>query len=75
MISYKSSHLISYVKSNFIITMRLWQNGHHVADIFKPIFFNENFYILIQISLKGPNWHYASIGTDNSLVPNMPVMA
>ena len=44
-----------------------------VDDIFKCIFAYEN-YILIQMSLKcvprGSNEHYASIGSDNGLVPN-----
>ena len=36
-----------------IDTLRLRQNGRHFPDdIFKAIFFNENYYILIKISLK-----------------------
>ena len=38
---------------SFLNTLRPRRNGHHFADdIFKRIFFNENIWILIQISLK-----------------------
>ena len=33
-------------------TLRPRQNGRHVADIFKCIFFNENVWIPIEISFK-----------------------
>ena len=33
-------------------TLRSWQNGTHLADIFKWIFLNENIWISIKISLK-----------------------
>ena len=47
-----------------INTLRLRQNGHRFADdIFKLIFFNESFYILIQISLK----HVPKSSIDNNL--------
>ena len=49
------------------------QNGLHLADdIFECIFLNENFCILIQISLKFVQrfkWQKASIGSDNGLSP------
>ena len=38
-----------------IHTLRPWQNGRHFPDdIFKYIFLNDNVWILIKISLKGP---------------------
>ena len=51
------------------------QNGCHFADnIFRCIFINKKFCILIKISLsfvpKGPNWQYTSIGLDNGIAPN-----
>ena len=33
-------------------TLRLRQNSHHLADVFKCIFLNENVWILLNISLK-----------------------
>ena len=48
------------------------QNGRHFAgNIFRCIFVNEKFCILIQISLKFvPKWQYVSIGLGNGLAPN-----
>ena len=43
-----------YVKKT-ILKFEIWQNGCHFLDnIFKVIFLNENVWILIKISLKGP---------------------
>ena len=57
-----------------INTSRPRRNGQHFADdIFKYIFFNENAWISIRISLKfvpkGPI-KYSSIGSDNGLAPS-----
>ena len=57
------------------LTYPPWTNGHHFAnDIFKCIFVNEKFCILIKISLtfvpKWSNWQSSSIGLDNGLAPN-----
>ena len=38
----------------FVNTLRPRQIEQHFADIIKSIFLNENCYILIQISLRGP---------------------
>ena len=58
-----------------INTLRLGQNGHHFADdISKCIFFNETFWIAIQISLffpRGPIANKISIGSNNGLAPNI----
>ena len=53
-------------------TLRLRQNMRHVeGSIFKLIFLNENYWILIeysqQFALNGPIKQYASIGSDNGL--------
>ena len=52
-------------------SLRPRQNGRHFADdIFKRIFFNENFRIPIKISLKFvPKGSNSSIGSDNGLAP------
>ena len=54
-------------------TLRLRQDGRHFPDIFKCIFLNENFKILIKISLKfvpkGPI-NNISIGSDNGSAPS-----
>ena len=67
--------IISYFDANFQIYINSsppGQNGCHFADnIFRCIFVNEKFCILIKISLKfvpkGPIW--SSIGSDNGLAP------
>ena len=55
-------------------TLRPRQDGRHFADdIFKCIFLNENFLIVIKISLKfvpkGPINNIPTIGSDNCLAP------
>ena len=55
--------------------MRPRQSGRDFADdIFKCIFLNENVQISdknsLKFVLKGLNWQYSSIGSDNDLVPN-----
>ena len=46
------------------------QNGRHFADgIFRCIFVNEKFCILIKSSLKS-DWQYSSSGSDNGLAPH-----
>ena len=41
------------INGMFVNTLRLWQNGRHFPDdIFKCIFFNENLWISLKISLK-----------------------
>ena len=45
--------ILGYDKSDVFISLRPRQKGRHVADdIFKRIFFNENIWISITISLK-----------------------
>ena len=53
--------------------LRSRQNGHHLADdIFKQIFLNQKSFTLkfTKIYSQGSNHQYASIGSDNGLVPN-----
>ena len=58
--------------------LRLTQNGCHFADgIFKAIFLNENFCMLIQICLKfipnGPNNSNPALVQINGLASNKPL--
>ena len=58
-----------------INTLRLRQTGHYFPhNIFKYIFFNENAWISIKISLKfvpqGPNENKSTLGSGNGLAPN-----
>ena len=51
-------------------TLRLRQNGHHFADIFKWISLNENFWILNRISLK-----YVPLGQMGNMTALVQIMA
>ena len=56
---------------NALNTLRSRQNRHHFADdIFKCIFFNENAWILIQISLK-----FVPKGPINNIPASVQIMA
>ena len=51
-------------------TLRLRENGHHLADdIFKCIFRNLD-YNITEVCSQGTNWQYVSIGLDDGLAPN-----
>ena len=58
-------------KAPFVNTLRPRQNGHHFPDdIFKWIFFNENVWISINISLK-----FLPRGTNNNIPTFVQIMA
>ena len=62
-----------FVKNSALKLSPHGQNGRHFADdIFRRIFVNDKFSILIKISLKfvPKCWQYTSIGLDNGLAPN-----
>ena len=66
---------IGYPHETHLNTLRPGQNRRHFADdIFKCIFWNENVWTPIKISLKfvpqGQNLQYSSIGSDNGLSPD-----
>ena len=65
------SQMIHIIKYSTFNTLRPRQNGCHFADIFKCIFFNENVWILINISLRfipqGPVNNIPRFGSDNGL--------
>ena len=55
---------------NLFNTLKLTQNGHHVTDILKCIFLNENIWISIDISL-----NFVSKGEINNIPALVQIMA
>ena len=64
------SKITTYLREQWVNSLRLKQHGHHFPDIFKCIFLNENEWISIKISLKS-----VSKGPINNIPALVQIMA